>query len=176
MDIYAAVDVHYRRETATTALVEFSDFSSCSISRSLIQACDISAPYIPGKFYLRELPCILKILKKAKRHYKIIIIDGFVFLRKPMVFGLGGYLAKALNYQTAIIGVAKNHLNQAQGFVEVTRGSSSRPLFVSACNMEPETAGALIKHMYGRFRIPYILKITDKLSRNPTIDIKLKIN
>lgn len=129
-----------------------------------------------GKFYLRELPCILKILKLADRRFQRIIIDGFVFLREPMVYGLGGYLAQALDYQTVIIGVAKNRLNLAQRFVEVKRGQSSKPLYVSACNMDPETAGSLIKNMYGKFRIPYMLQITDQLSKNQINDKVLKVN
>ena len=46
MDCYAAIDVHYRNESATTALVEFSDFLSCVISRTLIQESETVAPYI----------------------------------------------------------------------------------------------------------------------------------
>jgi deoxyribonuclease V len=165
MDLYAAVDVYYRNESATTALVEFSDFSSDRISRSVIQKTEIEAPYIPGKFYLRELPCILNILKQAGCQYQMIVIDGFVFLKKPACYGLGWYLAKALAYEAIIIGVAKSYFRMAERFVDVKRGRSSRPLYVSAYNMEPETAGSLIKEMYGENRIPYILKLTDKLSR-----------
>ena len=176
MDTYAAVDVHYREESATTALVEFSDFSSRSIIRSFVQECEVPAPYIPGKLYQRELPCILKILKHSNRTYKRIVIDGFVFLRNPIIYGLGGYLAKALDYKTIIIGVAKNHFNLADRFVEVKRGRSSKPLYVSAFNMEPETAGSVIKDMYGNYRSPYILKITDQLSKNKINDKILELN
>lgn len=176
MDAYAAVDVHYKKESAVTALVEFTDFLSCSITRSFIQECKITAPYIPGKFYLRELPCILNILEKADRSYKRIVIDGFVFLRKPVCYGLGGYLARALDYQTTVIGVAKSYFNLADKFVEVKRGRSYKPLYVSAFNLKPEEAGLIIKNMYGNYRIPYILKITDQLSKNQISDKKLKIN
>jgi|SRR4030042_5325207 len=176
MDYYAAVDVYYRNESATTALVEFSDFSSCAISRILIQESETAAPYIPGKFYLRELPCILKILEQADRLYKMILIDGFVFLRKPTCYGLGGYLATALDYKAIIIGVAKNYFNMADRFVEIKRGRSSKPLYVSSFNMKPETAGSLIKEMYGNNRIPCILKLTDQLSKNRMSDKALYLN
>ncbi len=176
MDLFAAVDVHYRKKTATTALVEFSDFSTCSITRSFVQESEIPAPYVPGKFYLRELPCILKILEQTGKHYQMIVIDGFVFLRKPVCHGLGGYLAKALGYRTIIIGVAKNYFKRARRCVEVTRGRSSKPLYVSAFNMEPESAGLLIREMHGEYRIPSILRITDQLSKNKIHDKMLNVN
>ena len=176
MDYYAAVDVYYRNESATTALVEFSDYSSCTTSRTLIQESETVAPYIPGKFYLRELPCILKILEKAERLYQMIFIDGFVFLRKPTCYGLGGYLARALGYKAIIIGVAKNYFSMADRFVEIKRGRSSRPLYISSFNMKPETAGSLIKEMYGNNRIPYILKLTDLLSKKMVGDKTLYLN
>lgn len=165
MDIYAAIDVHYRNESAVTALVEFQDFSSCSMLRSLLCETEIAAPYIPGKFYLRELPCILNILEHSDRQYQIIIIDGYVFLKEPVRYGLGGHLARATGYETIIIGVAKNYLRMAERFVTVKRGRSSRPLYVSAFNMETEAAGLLIKEMHGENRIPCILKQTDQISR-----------
>jgi deoxyribonuclease V len=166
MDYYAAVDVYYKKESATTALVEFSDFSSDKVTGTFIQKSEIPAPYIPGKFFLRELPCILKILEKANRVYKIILIDGFVFLRKPACYGLGGHLAKALDFKTVIIGIAKNYFNLAERFVEIKRGKSSKSLYVSSFKMKPEKAGSLIKEMFGSYRIPYMLKLTDRLSKS----------
>ncbi len=166
MDLYAAVDVHYRNGSAAAALVEFQNFSSCSILRSLFRETEISAPYIPGKFYLRELPCILNILEYSHRKYQIIVIDGYVFLKAPVCYGLGRHLARVLGYETIIIGVAKNYFKMAERFVTVKRGKSSRPLYVSAFNMETEAAGLMIKEMHGDNRIPYILKLTDQLSRN----------
>jgi deoxyribonuclease V len=165
MNLYAAIDVHYSNRLAATALVEFQDFSSCSILRSLYRETEISAPYIPGKFYLRELPCILNILEHSDRQYQIVIIDGYVFLKEPVCFGLGGHLARAIGYETIIIGVAKNYLRMAERFVAVKRGKSSRPLYVSALNMETEAAGLVIKEMHGDNRIPCILKLADQISR-----------
>lgn len=166
MDAYAAVDVHYTNDSATTALVEFPDVSAGSITGTLKKDLRITAPYIPGKFYLRELPCILKILEMTNKSYNGIFIDGFVFLKKPLCLGLGGHLARALSYQTTVIGVAKNYFHLADKFVEIKRGRSSNPLYVSAYNMEARIAGSWVKNMFGSNRIPYILKVTDQLSRN----------
>jgi len=165
MDLYAAVDVYYRNESAATALVEFQDFSSCTVLKTLFRETEISAPYIPGKFYLRELPCILNILEHSDNHYQMIVIDGYVFLKEPVRYGLGGHLARAIDYETIIIGVAKNYLRMAERFAVVKRGKSSRPLYVSAFNMETEAAGLLIKEMHGENRIPCILKLADQISR-----------
>ncbi len=176
MDLYAAVDVHYTKEKAITALVEFPDFSAGSITGTLIQDFKITSPYIPGKFYLRELPCILRILEMTKKQYKSIVIDGFVYLKKPLCLGLGGYLAGTLAYQTTIIGIAKNYFGLAERFVEIKRGRSSKPLYVSSSNMELPKAGEMVKNMYGNYRIPYILKITDLLSKNLINNKLLNIN
>ena len=45
------------------------------------------------------------------------------------------------------------------------RGSSRRPLYVSAAGMELQEAKRHIAQMHGKFRMPALLKRADQLSR-----------
>ena len=91
-------------------------------------------PYVPGQFFKRELPCLLAVLEKVREPIDQIVVDGFVSLGdKP---GLGFHLWEALDRKVAVIGVAKNHFRYATP-VEVVRGSSKRPLYVTAADIDP---------------------------------------
>ncbi|MCB9920642.1 MAG: hypothetical protein H6822_00590 [Planctomycetaceae bacterium] len=67
----------------------------------------------------------------------------------------------------AIIGVAKTRFATATSEVEVFRGTSQRPLFVSAAGIDQHIAADSIRRMHGENRIPTLLKRVDTLSRIP---------
>ncbi len=64
-----------------------------------------------------------------------------------------------------VFGVAKSRFVGAVDAVPVTRGRSSRPLFVTAAGMDPEEAAEKIRIMHGAYRIPTMLKLADRLCR-----------
>jgi len=98
-------------------------------------------PYVPGQFFKRELPCLLTVLEKVREPLEQIIVDGFVLLGgKP---GLGMHLWKSLNGQVAVIGVAKSHFRFVSP-IEVIRGSSKRPLYLSAVGIDPLVAARIV--------------------------------
>jgi endonuclease V-like protein UPF0215 family len=49
--------------------------------------------------------------------------------------------------------------------IPVLRGTSARPLFVTAAGMPRTDAADLIRHMAGRFRLPDALRRADVLAR-----------
>ncbi len=120
-------------------------------------------PYVPGQFFKRERPCLLGLLKKVHEPLDQIIIESFVALGDGP--GLGMHLWEALDRQIPIIGVAKNQFRFATP-VEVIRGSSKRPLFVTAVGIEPSVAAKAIRKMHGANRIPTMLKRVDRLTRD----------
>ena len=63
-----------------------------------------------------------------------------------------------------MIGAAKTVFH-ATATVEVRRGRSERPLYVTATGMEPEVAAQHIRRMHGRYRMPTLLREVDQLSR-----------
>lgn len=122
------------------------------------------APYEPGKFYKRELPCILKLLKQVDlSSLEAIVIDGHCYIDNNKSFGLGGYLWEALDKLIPIIGVAKKQfINTEEVSKEILRGESKTLLYVSSIDFELKTAIGKIKDMHGDYRIPTILKLVDR--------------
>ncbi|MDZ4683419.1 MAG: hypothetical protein SH848_09100 [Saprospiraceae bacterium] len=97
---------------------------------------------------------------------RVIIVHGFVVLDAADKPGLGGRLYEYLDKKIPIIGVAKT--NFAQNITNkraVVRGQSSKPLFVTALEMDLDTAADLTKNMHGNYRMPTILKELDRLTK-----------
>lgn len=160
----AALDVHYDEGHArgTSAAVLFDDWQSAVPTAEHTAIVEGIQPYVPGQFFRRELPCILAVLAKIELPIHTLIVDSYVQLGdRP---GLGQILWEHLGGQTPVIGVAKT-LFQGAAAVEVTRGDSHQPLFVTAVGIEPAEAAAHVRQMHGPFRIPTLLKRADQLAR-----------
>jgi deoxyribonuclease V len=159
-----ALDVHYdeQRQRGTGAGVVFECWQDAARCAEYTVQCSGIEPYQPGEFFRRELPCLLSILEAIKEPVTQIVLDGYVSLdERP---GLGLRLWDALDTRVPIIGVAKSRYRGAVA-VEVTRGASKAPLYVTAVGVDPTTAAAKIKAMHGAFRIPALLKRVDQLSK-----------
>ncbi len=159
----AALDVRYDNAAATGfgAAIVFEHWDDAKPAAEYTATFSHVEPYVPGQFFKRELPCLLELLKKVGEPLSTIIVDGFVSLGdKP---GLGMHLWEALGRRVPVIGVAKNHFRYATP-VAVLRGSSKRPLFVTAGGIEPSSAGEAIRKMHGFNRIPTLLKWVDRLT------------
>jgi deoxyribonuclease V len=159
----AAFDVHYRKEGgATGAAVLFSNITDDEAAATYTHFLPYVAEYIPGKFYLRELPVILMLLKQITEKLDAMIIDGYVMLGdRP---GLGQHLYMATYKKIPVIGVAKSEFKGAMAD-RIFRGKSSRPLYVTSAGVCLHQAAATIQSMHGIGRIPTLLKKADFLSR-----------
>ena len=163
--MYAILDVCYERGCATVACVRFGAWTDSEPIGLHLTRLDAPADYVPGRFFERELPCLTHALEREEDRFDVIVVDGFVHLKPPTSKGLGRHLAESLPYQAAVIGVAKNPLQMADRYVEVLRGRSARPLFVSAVDMPVERAAALIRNMAGDHRIPSLIRLADRACR-----------
>jgi deoxyribonuclease V len=157
--VIVAVDVQYAENTARAAAVGFQLWSDERATQELVVDVDHIAPYEPGAFYKRELPCILKALEKMAP--RVVVIDAYVDLddNKP---GLGRRLFDVV--KVPVIGVAKTHYAGAPA-IEVMRGASKSPLYVSAAGMNVEEAARAIASMHGPHRMPALLARVDALAR-----------
>ena len=158
-----AVDAYYAGSKAKVVGVLFENFSDEKSLKIISKAVDGVAPYESGSFYKRELPCIVSLLQDLDvRDISLVVVDGFVYLADEGRYGLGGHLYERLERRVQIVGVAKLPFKGSCKFVrEICRGSSKRPLFVSAIGMDIDEAARLVKGMSGEFRIPNLLKILD---------------
>ena len=115
-----------------------------------------------GQFYRRELPCILRLIEQLDEAPDEMVIDGYVTLgKKP---GLGQYLFESFGGRIPVVGVAKSRYRTAPG-IEVLRGRSKRPLYVTSAGIDPHLAAERIKAMHGPHRVPTLLRRVDLLAR-----------
>ncbi len=159
------MDVQYAAPAVVTAAVGFADWSDLSSTLECVRRAAVTpAPYESGAFYKRELPFLLEAVTVVQRHQpvEVVVIDGHVWLREGQP-GLGARLHEALG-RTAVIGVAKAAFAEGSA-VSVLRGSSNRPLFVSAAGINTHEAAELIRRMHGPHRLPTLLKRADRLAR-----------
>jgi deoxyribonuclease V len=159
-----AIDVQYSKDTAFVAGVAFSDWCSEAPQEEYISVVYGIEKYEPGKFYKRELPCILKLLEEHHLRPETIIVDGYVFLDGKQETGLGKHLHDSLGGQIEVLGVAKKAFSGIEQNHEIFRGKSKKPLFITASG-DLESAKVHISMMFGENRIPAILKRADQLCR-----------
>ncbi|UBV45317.1 endonuclease V (plasmid) [Deinococcus taeanensis] len=160
----ACVDVDYREQEAVSACLLFETWAAGQPTRTLVERVAPVAPYVPGSFYLRELPCLLAPLRQVTALIDTVIVDGYVWLDQEGRPGLGAHLYDALEQQLPVIGVAKSAFRGAPA-VEVRRGDSTRPLYVTAAGMNPRQAAEHIQEMHGAHRLPSLLRQVDQLCR-----------
>ena len=160
----AAFDVHYREDgQASAAAVVFTAYGDDTPVAEYQQMLAMPAAYVPGAFYRRELPGILALMDRIDRPLTTLIVDGYVRLgSRP---GLGRHLFDALESKIPVIGVAKSRFQGASA-QEVYRGTSRRPLYVTAAGVTVDEAAANIQAMHGPHRIPTLLKRVDCLARD----------
>ncbi len=163
----AAIDVHYHNDDyAVASGVLFSDWqAACSEARISVKI-DRIKPYQPGRFFERELPCILALLDAIQPQPELLIIDGFVTLGDEARAGLGTHLYNALGGRIPVIGVAKSSFANSPDSQQVVRGGSQRPLYVTSIGIDHAEAKHLIASMHGQFRVPTLLKLADSECRN----------
>jgi deoxyribonuclease V len=167
--VLAAVDVSYGEREALAACVVFGAWEDAAIAQALTARIESPEPYVPGAFYKRELPCILAVLAKAAAEIEAVVIDGYVFLDGEGKRGLGAHLFEALGGRVAVIGVAKTGFAGASHAIAVLRGTSKKPLLVTAAGVPAETAASFIRRMHGEDRMPTLLRRVDRLCRDALV-------
>jgi len=152
-------------EHATAACLVWSAWGDAVEERALTARVEDVAPYVPGAFYQRELPCLLEVLRRVEAPLEVVVIDGYVWLSADRRPGLGAHLFEALGGGVAVIGVAKTSFQGAAFAEPVLRGRSARPLHVTAAGVDAAAAAGWIRAMHGAHRIPTLLQRVDRLCR-----------
>jgi len=165
----AFIDVGYTDKSALAACVTVERWTDASPHGIHTIAISDVAEYIPGEFYRRELPCIQQVLGQLPERPDIIVVDGFVWLDADGKKGLGAKLFDELGGITPVVGIAKTSFATATSAVKVFRGTSNRPLFVTAVGFEVTSAADAIKQMHGSTRLPTILTLVDRLSKGKPV-------
>jgi deoxyribonuclease V len=163
--LIACTDVHYGKRQAVAACLLFRDWPDDHPCLELTERIQEPAPYEPGRFYRRELPGLLAVIEGLPELPEVIIIDGYVWLGDQFHPGLGAYLHEALGRTAAVIGIAKTLFQEGPAVRAVKRGTSLRPLYVTATGMDLNEAAGRVVQLHGEFRIPTLLKKVNRLCR-----------
>ena len=122
------------------------------------------AEYRPGSFYLRELPCLQKVIERVQGQPDLVIIDGYVWLPSRRA-GLGARLFQAMDEKLPVIGIAKSPFKGQSVVQKVFRGRSMRPLYVTSAGIQDGKAAEMVREMRGRYRVPDMMRIADMNAR-----------
>lgn len=171
--IVGVVDVHYDAHgAAKAALIVSRDLSLADVESEHVAEILRTAPYESGALFKRELPCIQAVLALGPS-LDLLIIDGYATLDPHGRPGLGAHAAAV--FDLPVIGIAKTPFRTATHAVEVTRGTATRPLYITtAGEFEVTKAAQIVTNMAGPYRIPDVLARVDRLARGrdqPHLDI-----
>lgn len=158
------VDVDYRPTEAIAAAIVAKTWDAAEAIETRVARVSDVKPYRPGAFYERELPCLLDVLSLIQSEYRAVVIDGYVELDEHGRPGLGAHLHDRLPH-LVIIGVAKTAFHGSNFALPVLRGTSQKPIFVTARGIDDHHAAALVAHMHGNHRLPTLIKEVDSLAR-----------
>jgi deoxyribonuclease V len=165
----AAVDVHYLRSgDAGAAAVVAADALFSQVLAEHTAVVPEVAPYQPGEFYRRELPPLRAVLDGIGG-LGLLVVDGYADLDPGGRPGLGAHAHT--EFGIPVIGVAKSAFATATHAVAVLRGTSARPVFVTAAGMPRADAAELVRCMAGRFRVPDALRRADQLARTALLAV-----
>jgi deoxyribonuclease V len=106
IDCICGVDVAYRNNIAYCSAVLTNKYGK-ELDKSISTTMNVTHPYIPSFFMLREYEPIIKTLKLLQNRFDLLLIDGHDVLH-PRRCGLASYIGVMLD--TPTIGVAKSLL------------------------------------------------------------------
>ena len=74
----ACLDVDYRDSHAVAACVLIPEWHASRPAAEWTTIVNDVAPYEPGAFYKRELPCLLATLAQSPHPIDVVVIDAYV--------------------------------------------------------------------------------------------------
>jgi len=163
-----AVAVHFDGGEAQAVAVAFEAWDALEPTRSFRTriAHAEKKPSERGALDLRELPCILQLLREHALTPELIVIEGFVHLDAQETPGLGRHLFHALEGRVAVIGVSKRAMaGETPAQFELVREEETPPLIISCVGIDLGAAKARLRAMHGKRRMPTLLKLVARLAK-----------
>jgi len=161
-----AVGVHLHDEGAWAAAAAFDDWDAPEATRTcLTRIAQVPKP-ARGTLDLRELPCILQLLREHALQPDTLVIDAAVYFDTAETPALGKHLYDALGGRTAIIGVSSRALPGLPAQYEVHREDEARPVIVTCAGVDLGAAKVRIRAMHGKRRVPTLLKLATRLAKS----------
>jgi deoxyribonuclease V len=131
--LFVATDVHcLETRGARAAAVVYADAAFSRLAQDRVELVPEVQPYQPGQFYRRGLPPLHAVLDGLTK-MALLVVDGYADLDPDGRPGLGSRAHE--EFGVPVIGVAKTAFRTATHAIQVRRGTSSRPLYVTAAGM-----------------------------------------
>jgi deoxyribonuclease V len=160
-----AVCVHDHGDEAWAAAVAFDDWDAPEPSRTFTSRMDHVQKPPRGELDLRDLPCIVQLLRGHALEPDAIVINGFVHLDAAETPGLGLHLYDALGGRVAIIGVSTKQVGGLPAQFQVFREEEAPPIVVTCAGVDLGAAKARVRAMHGRRRLPTLVKLAARIAR-----------
>ncbi|MFC7328565.1 endonuclease V [Marinactinospora rubrisoli] len=181
--LVAGLDVTYAPgDTGLVAAVVLLELPDLRVVESHTVSAEPAFPYVPGLFAFRELPPLLRALRRLSAEPDVYVCDGYG-LAHPRRFGLACHLGVLLDRPA--LGVAKSAFVGEAVPPARQRGSASdlrdgdevigrslrtqdgvKPVYVSVGHrVDLDSACDLVLRVSPRYRIPEPIRAADRLSR-----------
>lgn len=161
-----AIAVHFDGAQAQGAAVAFDAWDAPEAVKTYrSHIAQVEKP-THGELDLRELTCVMQLLREHKLEPELILIDGFVHLDADETPGLGQHLFKALGGITPVIGVSRKGRPGLPAQFEVMREEETPPLIVTCAGVDIGAAKVRVRSMHGRKRVPTLMKLVARLAKN----------
>ncbi|HSI47534.1 MAG TPA: endonuclease V [Ideonella sp.] len=160
-----AVDVHLDGTGGQAAAVAFDEWGAAEAERTFVTRVAALDKPARGEPDLRELHCILELLRQHALQPEVILIDGFVFLDAQDTPGLGQRLYQALGGRAAVVGLSKTAMAETPAQFELYREEEARPLVITSVGLDLGSAKARVRAMHGRRRVPTLMKLAARLAK-----------
>jgi len=160
------VAVHFEGAQAHAAAAAFDAWDAAEATQTYVSRISHVEPAVRGELDLRELPCVMQLLREHGLEPELILVDGFVHLDADETPGLGQHLYHALGGRVPIVGVSKKRLAGLGAQFEVMREEEAQPLYVTCAGIDIGAAKARLRAMHGRKRLPTLMKLAARLAKN----------
>jgi len=160
------VAVHFEGAQANAAAVAFDAWDAAEATKTYVSRITHVEPAVRGELDLRELPCVMQLLREHSLEPELILVDGFVHLDADETPGIGQHLYHALGGRVPIVGVSKKRLPGLAAQFEVMREEEAQPLLVTCAGIDIGAAKARLRAMHGRKRLPTLMKLAARLAKN----------
>jgi deoxyribonuclease V len=158
--------VHFDGTQAHAAAVAFDAWDAAEATKTYVSHIANVEKAARGKLDLRELPCVMQLLREHSLEPELILVEGFVHLDADETPGFGQHLYQALGGKVPVVGASKRNLPGLSAQFEVMREEEAPPLFVTCAGIDIGAAKARLRAMHGRKRVPTLMKLAARLAKN----------
>ena len=160
-----ALDVHHDAGSAVAAAVAFDDWNAPEATKTYRSSIAAVEKPPAGKAWLRDLPCLLQLLREHALEPEAVVLDGFVHLDEQDTPGLGRALFDALGGKVPVVGISKSQGAFTAAQFEVHREDEAAPVIVTCAGIDLGAAKARVRTMHGRKRVPTLMKLAARIAK-----------